>query len=115
MGGEERERSANLDVLIGEGVCQCAFEAAEVVREVGEQSLPVVERQHPLRDSAMLYAGPENRAPEDDATVLEKRFQITGRRTPLPPVWSGGKWRPRSARPRRTGRLRARTGRVRWP
>jgi hypothetical protein len=73
MGRKKGERSANLDVLIGEAVCECALETVEVVREVCEESLPVVTSKRLPREPAMLDAAPENCAPEDDAAVLEKR------------------------------------------
>src|SRR4029453_3441951 len=76
MGGEKRERSANLDVVIDERLCQCALEAPEVVREVCEESLPVVTGKRLSRERSVLDSAPENRASEDDAAVLEKRFQI---------------------------------------
>src|SRR4029450_8292372 len=76
MCGEKRERSANVDVVIDERVCQCALEAAEVVREVCEESLPVVTGKRLSREQSVLDSAPENRASEDDAAVLEKRLQI---------------------------------------
>ena len=76
MGGEERERSSDLDVPVGERLCQCALEAVEIVPEVGEESLAVVTGERHSREPTILDPAPENRAPEDDAAVLQKRPQI---------------------------------------
>ena len=76
MGGEERERSSNLDVPVGERLCQCALEAVEIVPEVGEESLAVVTVERHSREPTMLDSAPENRAPEDDAAILQKRPHI---------------------------------------
>src|SRR4029453_6376871 len=44
--------------------------------EVCEESLPVVTGKRLSRERSVLDSAPENRASEDDAAVLEKRFQI---------------------------------------
>src|SRR5512133_2817542 len=75
-GCEECERAANFDLLFGEFVCQCALETVEVVVEVGKDTLPVVERECFAREPTVLNAAPEDRAPEDDAAVLEERFEV---------------------------------------
>ena len=57
-------------------VRQRAVEAAEVVLEVCEESLPVVPGKRLSREPPMLDSAPENRAAEGDAAFFEKRSQI---------------------------------------